>query len=183
MKTTDQAFVEDFTRDIPRGLSSRYLSEQAVPQARWQSPDVILDRRALAYDPDNPGRKILVGAFGDKLIGVDDNRHVLTVAGSRSGKSVMLIANLLNYRGSVLAIDPKAELANITAERRAALGQKVIVLDPFSRAAGRPARYRKAYNPLSVLTFDNPTMIEDAGLIADGLVITEPGNKERAALG
>jgi type IV secretion system protein VirD4 len=178
MKTTDQAFVEDFTRDIPRGLSSRYLSEQAVPQARWQSPDVILDRRALAYDPDNPGRKILVGAFGDKLIGVDDNRHVLTVAGSRSGKSVMLIANLLNYRGSVLAIDPKAELANITAERRAALGQKVIVLDPFSRAAGRPARYRKAYNPLSVLTFDNPTMIEDAGLIADGLVITEPGNKE-----
>jgi hypothetical protein len=70
MKTTGQAFVEDFTRDIPRGLSSRYLSEQAIPQARWQSPDVILDRRALAYNPDNPGRKILVGAFGDKLIGM-----------------------------------------------------------------------------------------------------------------
>ena len=29
-----------------------------------------------------------------------------------------------------------------------------------------------------MLTLDNPTMIEDAGLIADGLVITEPGNKE-----
>ena len=87
MKTTDREFVEDFTRDIPRGLSSRYLSEAAVPQARWQSPDVILDRRALAYDPDNPGRKILIGAFGDKLIGIDDNRHVMTVAGSRSGKS------------------------------------------------------------------------------------------------
>src|SRR6266436_5959909 len=181
MKTKDQAFVDDFTRDIPRGLSSRYLSEQAIPQARWQSPDVILDRRALAYNPDNPdnpGRKILVGAFGDKLIGIDDNRHILTVAGSRSGKSVTLIANLLNYSGSVLVIDPKAELANITAERRAALGQKVIVLDPFNRAADRLARYRKAYNPLSVLTLDNPTIIEDAGLIADGLVITEPGNKE-----
>src|ERR1700738_2343759 len=98
MKSTDLEFVRDFTRDIPRGLSSRYLSEQAVPQARWQSPNVILDRQALAYDPDNPGRKILVGAFGDKLIGIDDNRHVLSVAGSRSGKSVMLIANLLNYR-------------------------------------------------------------------------------------
>lgn len=178
MNTRDQAFIEDFTRDIPRGLSSRYLSEAAVPQARWQSPDVILDRRALAYDPDNPGRKILVGAFGDKLIGIDDNRHVMTVAGNRSGKSVMLIANLLNYRGSVLAIDPKAELANITAERRAALGQKVIVLDPFNRAADRLARYRAAYNPNAVLTFDNPTIIEDAGLIADGLVITDPGNKE-----
>jgi type IV secretion system protein VirD4 len=178
MKTTDQAFVDDFTRDIPRGLSSRYLSEQAVPQARWQSPDVILDRRALAYAPDDPGRKILIGAFGEKLIGIEDNRHVLTVAGSRSGKSVTLIANLLNYRSSVLAIDPKAELANITAERRAALGQKVIVLDPFNRAADRLARYRAAYNPNAVLTPDNPTMIEDAGLIADGLVITEPGNKE-----
>ena len=179
MKTTDQAFIEDFTRDIPRGLSSRYLSEHSVPQARWQSPDVILDRQALAYDPDNPGRKILVGAFGDKLIGIDDNRHILTVAGNRSGKSVMLIANLLNYRGSVLAIDPKAELANITAERRAkALGQKVIVLDPFNRAANRLACYRKGYNPNAVLRLNNPTIIEDAGLIADGLVVAEPGNKE-----
>jgi type IV secretion system protein VirD4 len=178
MKTTNQAFVEDFTRDIPRGLSSRYLSEAAVPQARWQSPEVILDRLALAYDPDNPGRKILIGAFGDKLIGVDDNRHILTVAGNRAGKSVTIISNLLHYRGSVLVIDPKAELANITAERRAALGQKVIVLDPFNRASDRLAPYRSAYNPLAVLTLDNPTMIEDAGLIADGLVITEPGNKE-----
>jgi type IV secretion system protein VirD4 len=178
MKTTNQAFVEDFTRDIPRGLSSRYLSEAAVPQARWQSPDVILDRRALAYDPENPGRKILIGAFGDKLIGIDDNRHVLTVAGSRSGKSVTLIANLLHYKGSVLVVDPKAELANITAERRAALGQKVIVLDPFNRAADRLDRYRRAYNPLAALTLDNPTIIEDAGLIADGLVITDPSNRE-----
>jgi type IV secretion system protein VirD4 len=178
MKSTNQAFVEDFTRDIPRGLSSRFLSEQAVPQARWQSPDVILDRQALAYDPEAPGRKILIGAFGDKLIGIDDNRHVLTVAGSRSGKSVMLIGNLLCYRGSVLAMDPKAELANITAEQRAALGQKVIVLDPFNHASDRLARYRKAYNPLSVLTLDNPTIIEDAGLIADAFVVTVAGSKD-----
>ncbi len=78
----DQAFVTDFHRDVPRGLSSRYLSEQAVPQARWQAPEIILDRQALAYDPDDPGGKILVGAFGDKLIGIEDNRHILTVAGS-----------------------------------------------------------------------------------------------------
>src|SRR5258708_26259239 len=100
MPNNDQAFVADFIRDIPRGLSSRYLSEQAVPQARWQAPDVILDRRALAYDPDNPGGKILLGAFGDKLIGIEDNRHVMTVAGSRSGKSVTIVGNLLFYRGS-----------------------------------------------------------------------------------
>ena len=178
MKSTDLEFVRDFTRDIPRGLSSRYLSEQAVPQARWQAPDVILDRRALAYDPENPGGKILIGAFGDKLIGIEDNRHVLTVAGNRAGKSVTIVANLLFYRGSVLAMDPKAELANITAERRAALGQKVIVLDPFNHANKRLARFRKRYNPLAVLTLDNPTIIEDAGLIADALVVTTPNSKD-----
>jgi hypothetical protein len=27
-------FFEDFTRDIPRGLSARYLKQQTAPQAR-----------------------------------------------------------------------------------------------------------------------------------------------------
>ena len=135
MKSRNEEFVEDFTRDVPRGLSSRYLGMQAVPQARWQAPEIILERKALDYDPRNPGGKILVGAFGPKLVGIEDNRHVLTVAGSRGGKSVTLINNLLFYRGSVLAMDPKAELANITAARRAALGQKVHVLDPFENAS------------------------------------------------
>ena len=178
MKSRNEQFVEDFTKDITRGLSSRYLGMQAVPQARWQAPEILLQGLALAYDPDSPGRKILVGTFGDRLIGIGDNRHVLTVAGSRSGKSVTLIGNLLFYRGSVLAMDPKAELANITAERRAALGQKVIVLDPFNHAAGRLAPYRKAYNPLAVLKPENPTIIEDAGLIADALVVAAAGARD-----
>ena len=75
------SFLEDFTRDIPRGLSSRYLKQQTAPQARWQTPEVILERKALEYDPRNPGGKILIGAFGNKLVGIEDNRHVLTVAG------------------------------------------------------------------------------------------------------
>jgi type IV secretion system protein VirD4 len=178
MKTKDQAFVEDFFHDVLRGFSLKYLSAQSMPQARWQDPEVILNAAPLAYDPDNPGKKILVGAFNERLIGIDDNRHILTVAGNRSGKSVTLINNLLFYRGSVLAIDPKAELANCTAERRAALGQKVIVLDPFNIAAERLAAYRKWYNPPAVLKPDSPTIIEDAGLIADGLVIQTAGNKD-----
>ena len=157
------SFLEDFTRDIPRGLSSRYLKQQTAPQARWQTPEVILERKALEYDPRNPGGKILIGAFGNKLVGIEDNRHILTVAGSRAGKSVTLINNLLFYRGSVMATDPKAELANITAARRAALGQKVHVLDPFGNTSPGIAHLRKSYNPLAVLKPDSPTIIEDAG--------------------
>jgi type IV secretory pathway TraG/TraD family ATPase VirD4 len=37
----------------------------------------------------------------------------------------VLIPTLLAYQGSVLALDPKDELANATAPRRAALGQRV----------------------------------------------------------
>lgn len=172
------AFFEDFTRDIPRGLSTRYLKQQTAPQARWQSPEVISERSVLEYDPRAPSGKILVGALGGKLVGIEDNRHVLTVAGSRAGKSVTLINNLLFYRGSILALDTKSELANITAARRAALGQKVHVLDPFGISATRIGHLRKSYNPMAVLTNDSPTIIEDAGMIADALVVRTGAEKD-----
>ena len=173
-----QALLEDLMRDIPRGVASRSLRQQSVPQARWQQPADILGSPALAYDPDKPGSKILMGALGDKLIGIEDNRHVLTVAGSRAGKSVTLVGNLLFYRGSVLALDPKAELATITAARREALGQKVYILDPFNYAPERLAHLRASYNPLSVLDIESPTIIEDASLIADALVVQGTGGKD-----
>lgn len=166
-----QAFAAEFMRDIPRGDRSRFLRDQKIPQASWQLPAAILGSKAMSYDPDNPGSKVLIGALGDRLIGIEDNRHVLTVGGSRAGKSVTIKSNLLHYRGSVLVTDPKAELASITARRRAELGQKVYVLDPFGYASENAAPYRSAYNPLSVLSLDSPTIIEDAGLIADALVI------------
>lgn len=172
-----EGFIEAFTKQIPRGLESRFLKTQRLPQARWQSPALVRDSEVLAYDPRQPGRKILVGALDDKLVGIEDNRHILTVAGSRAGKSVTVINNLLFYRGSVLATDPKAELASKTAGRRAALGQKVYVLDPFGYATVDET-LRAAYNPLSVLSLSSPTVIEDAGLIADGLVATTGQEKD-----
>jgi len=171
-------FIDDFMLDIPRGVATRYLKQQSVPQARWQLPKDIMKSAALSYDPNNPGKKILIGALDDKFIGIEDNRHILTVAGSRSGKSVTLVGNMLFYKGSVLALDPKAELADITAARRAALGQKVYVLDPFHYASERIAHLRASYNPLSVLKRDSPTIIEDASLIADAIVVQGTGNKD-----
>ena len=44
---------------------------------------------------------------------------------------------MLHYPGSVLATDPKGELATMTARRRSALGQAVHVLDPFGVAVRR----------------------------------------------
>ncbi|SES21352.1 type IV secretion system protein VirD4 [Tranquillimonas rosea] len=172
---TTKDFLQD---DLPRGVKGLAKRYQAAPHAQWADTASVVASQTLGYDPDNPGDKILVGAVGDRLIGIADDRHLMTVAGSRGGKSVAIIGNLLCYRGPVMCTDPKAELASITAAQRARLGQKVCILDPFERCAPDVAKYRTSYNPLSVLDPDSDTIIEDAGLIADALVIASPDQKE-----
>lgn len=160
--------------DFPRGVTTRNLSEHRTPLAAWARPDEIAAADALKYDPG----KIFLGKINGTAIGVADDRHIVTVAGSRSGKGVSaIVPNLIMYEGSVLAIDPKAELASITARRRAVdLRQRVYVLDPFDRAAAWVEPYKASYNPLSILKADSPTIVEDAGLIADALVV--PGGRD-----
>lgn len=147
---------ERLMRDVPRGKSWKFVKKQTAPQARWQDPENIIGSAALDYDPQNPGGKILIGALGDKLIGIADNRHITTVVGSRAGKSVTVIANMLLYDGSTIVIDPKGELASITAPARAALGQQVCVLDPFNIVRGPAQKYRAAYNPVCIISQRNP---------------------------
>lgn len=165
------ALNKDFTNDIARGVSTRFLDQQSVPQARWEPLDNILASSSMVYDPAQPGGKMLVGALGDRLIGIEDNRHIMTVAGSRTGKSVTLVGNLLFYPGSVLALDPKGELAAITAERRAAMGQNVCILDPFNITPDRLKPHCKRFNPLTLLDPKSELIIEDAQLISDALVV------------
>lgn len=161
----------DLLNGLPRGLTNKYLKDQSIPQARWQDQADIEAVAELAYDPENPDGKILLGAIGEKLIGIKDNRHVQTCAGNRSGKSVSVIANLLHYNGSVMMIDPKAEGANKTAQRRAALGQDVFVLDPCGRAKGKAKKYRGHYNPLMTLSLESESVIEEAMQIIDALIV------------
>lgn len=159
-------------RDMPRGVPIRDMQKRVglemyqVPNAQWLDTETI--RQRFPYKPDS----ILIGALGSNLVGIKDDRHIMTVAGSRSGKSVHLANNLFHYRGSCLVIDPKGELANLTAQRRKkGLGQDVYILDPFKKCRKDLEECRASYNPLSILTMDNPTFLEDAGLIADALVI------------
>ncbi len=169
---------KEFMRDVPRGDSTRPLREQKVPQARWMKLEDIAASRTLSYDPRQPGKKVLIGALGKQLIGIEDDRHILTVAGSRSGKSVGLISNLLFYSGSILATDPKGELADITATRRAGLGQKIYVVDPFGVSSKAAAKYRASYNPMSLLKTGSETFLEDAALIAESIVVQSADQKD-----
>lgn len=167
--------------DVARGVKGRPLNEQRAPNAHWMELDKIVESIQLAYDPRKPDGKVLFGALGDHLIGIEDDRHIMTVAGSRAGKSVGLAGNLMFYPGSVLVTDPKGELAKLTAERRAAAGQKVYVLEPFKKGPTRIAKYRASYNPMDILKRGSETFLEDAAQVAEAL--SSPAQTRKTRIG
>lgn len=178
--------------DLPRGEEGRRRHESFLPRIYFEAPErlaqvgftpgtadvflgVVQGRTVAIARPD--GRREFV-TTGGSPVGVRDDRHVTTVAGSRSGKGrSAIIPNLLSYGGSVLAIDPKGENASITARFRAeGLKQNVCVLDPFEITEATCAPYRKRFNPLSILRPESLTLAEDAGLIADALIVPGGGD-------
>lgn len=180
--------IDPIFTDVPRGVPSLQQSAFAPPLATFANPEHVQQSQTLRFD-DN---KLFLGvlsatmkqatrrngtpeyyAQGGHPIGLSDDRHMITVAGSRAGKGrSAIVPNMLRYKGSILATDPKGELANLTAEHRHKnLGQHVRVLDPFG-VADVSNEFRASFNPLSILKIDSPTLIEDAGLIADALVIS-----------
>ncbi len=133
----------DFER-LPRGIPQTSAEKGAAPRALWLNPDVMATSPFWQYEP---GKVVLGGAHG-RMVGVADNRHLMTVAGSRTGKGTsVIVPNLLVYPGSVLVLDPKGENATLTARRRAeGLGHDVYVIDPFG-TADVPEAYRACFIP------------------------------------
>lgn len=156
--------------ELPRGTDQQRRPKP--PSSKWATRT---DLAARIYEPG----AILLGRDDDgRMIGLKDDRHLMTVAGSRAGKSsTCLKPNLALWPSSVLCIDPKGELARDTAEIRAAMGQKVIILDPFNEVKGSAAKYRARYDPLHEIKAGNPAdMIDNAALIADALIVSDKGS-------
>lgn len=169
-----------------RGDPSKGPEEYAPPAAAFADPRRIMGEPLALWMPGSPrlflglvggtpagppgqGRHIL----GGMAIGIEDDRHVCTFAGSRAGKGrSVIVPNMLYWPGSVLATDPKGELAAITARQRERLGQAVHVLDPFGVTDGtHAAPFATGFNPIAAMR--DATLIEDAALIADALVVME----------
>lgn len=146
-----------FTGDVNKPLS-----------AVWWTKEQVMEAEAL----EHASGKIFLGRVDDKMIGLKDNRHVVTIAGSRGGKSAsLLIPNLKLYPGSALVIDPKGELARETAAyRRDTFGHDVHVLDPWG-ITNLPQELLSTFNPLAELVEDRRNLIDNADLIADALIV------------
>jgi len=105
---------------------------------------------AMIARPDDPAfpRGMAFGHRAGPLTLLNE-KHVLIMASTRSGKGVtLIIPHLLRYRGSAFVLDPKGENARATSRRRAQLNDRLHVLDPFG-ITGLP---QSRFNPLSRFT-------------------------------
>lgn len=113
-------------------------------------------------------------------VGIPTEKHLLTVAGARSGKGTsLIIPNLKRWPASVVVIDPGGGNTRATWQDREAMGQKVYVFDPFGETekpgkfesdAPVPARLRSSFNPLQNLDPADDSYAERVRALADGLV-------------
>lgn len=112
-------------------------------------------------------------------IALRDDRHMLTIAGSRSGKGVTaIIPNLLLWEGSTIVIDPKGTNAAVTARRRREMGQDVHLIDPFGIVEKDPKK-RATFNPLEGLDPNSDTIRETISSIVEALVVVDPNQKDK----
>ena len=154
---------------------------QALATAEWANPEAFAQIHAYAPGKFWLGRSPLNG----QPLGYADDRHVCLVSGSRSGKgTTTIIPNLCLWPGSVVVVDPKGENATVTAARRGpgsndceGMGQAVHVLDPF-KVAQIDEGLRSRFNPLDILDPNDPRTIDDAGRIADAIVVINPETKD-----
>jgi type IV secretory pathway TraG/TraD family ATPase VirD4 len=122
--------------------------------------------------------KLFIGGML-RPIGIQTEKHMVTIASTGSGKSTAaLIPNLCIHRGSALIIDPKGELAAITALRRGyggggvrGMGQDVFVLDPFGIVPGFETASYNIFDEMErVAEYDADRPVSYARKVAQALV-------------
>jgi type IV secretion system protein VirD4 len=159
------AIYDDFPRGVPgrdernAPLGTAHWSFDAPP---WHEGDILLGL-------DTEGRKV----------GHRDDRHLITVAGSRAGKGrSVIIPNLSVWPGSCVVLDPKGENATATARIRAGRREhKVIVIDP-RRCAEVPDEVLASFNPLDLIDADDDDAIDLAAAIGDAIMIGSGDGKD-----
>jgi hypothetical protein len=106
------------------------------------------------------------------LVGVKDDRHMLTISSPGGGKGrSAILPNLLTYVGGMLILDVKGQNAAVSARaRQKRLKQKVRIVAPMGAPEGLEDMIAR-YNPLAELYPESPDYSEQVDLIADALVI------------
>ncbi len=146
-----------------KGASANWATYLEKRAHDYRRNDIFLGRAPLPF----------AGA-GLAPIGLEPKKHMVTIAGTGSGKSSgAIITNLLMYDGPVLCIDPKGELARVTAMPRfERLGQEVLVVDPYGCVGeGWESACYNVFDDLAAAVEENPDVaVSYASKIAQALV-------------
>jgi type IV secretion system protein VirD4 len=154
-------------RTFPRGTAEKGRRGD-MPMGRWAPAEELSEKWNW-----QPGR-VLLGRAGERRIGIEDDRHVMVIAGTGGGKTSKLLKhNVARWPGSLIVNDPKGELVEATLVERRAQGHECIVLDAFE-ITDEPSA---SYNPFSELGFGRARNLPaDAALAADALIIANKGD-------
>jgi len=149
-----------------RGSIYKYMAEvRRFGSARFSTLKELLPYRVAK------GFYIGVGLFYHKA------GHILTCAGTRAGKMVNILSyNFLMplFKGSLICIDPKGELASISARvQRVVFRRKTIILNPFSLLNLEST----GYNPLDILV-SGESLADDVMMVAESLIPTNNNEKD-----
>lgn len=111
-------------------------------------------------------------------------RHLLLFGANGSGKGTrILMPNLLTMGGnrSIIVVDPKGELAAVTANYRRSIGNRVVILNPYgvlTEYQGYTDLEGCGFNPLCGLDPTSEDFNEEASLLADAMITPNPNAKD-----
>src|ERR1700692_809616 len=111
-----------------------------------------------------------------------ERSHLATIGPTGSGKGMGVIcANLgdPSLRRSVLVIDPKAQIAAITARKRARMG-RVVMLNPYQELVEVRGHLRSdGFNPLARLALRSPRFVAEVTKLADAIVQVDANTTQK----
>ncbi len=152
-------------------MKSRWRgSTTAHGTARWASTQNCRAAGMLS------GNGLVLGRARDgRLVRMPSYTHLSVFAPTGAGKGVSFIVPwLMTYkRGSVVVLDPKGENCMLTATRRQAMGQKVIIIDPFRIVTPTPS----TFNPLDLIGRE-ADCADDARSMAEAMVLRTGEEKD-----
>ena len=172
-------------REIIEQVRKKRKKLTTFGSAEWADYEHLIENYLLLEEGKKAGTTgFILGTFTksddddeiEYLLQYPGDRHLLTVAPTRSGKGVSaIIPNLLAYEGSVLVIDPKGENAKITKDRRGngdpsrnipGMGQDVHIIDPWGITGFKASHF----NPLDWLNPKDENISENAMILADSMI-------------